>query len=670
MPLYLQPPLNFFEGDLGEWDSAALFAWGSDKYIYLKESRISSNDGERIDAYVLDQYGEILNYYEGVAEGLPGTSVKYIQIGGVENENLYFSYQTNVWTGSSSPSVKVSSLNLTNFSPQLIFEHGIQNYSGSIFDIRDHEFKILNDGSAYLAAFFNDANVDNVIRIQLHDGQYENVVDIDTQIERLVVTSSGFAVVGIGHESYWGSGDNLHFQLYNSDGTPLSDELYFDSQAHQQFSLVELKNDNIVFAYSDVWGKFVAINIYTQDGSTLLKEIEITGYVAKYPRLLATSDGGFLLSFLYSDNKFDPDYHRDQVIVRFDSLGNQVSESFRKVTDEYSEISSLAIDQDGGVIGVSGDELGLKSAVFLAQLFGTPGDDNLSGTDDVNTIFTFSGDDVIHSLGGNDYIDAGDGNNSIYAGYGSDLIWLDAGVNFVDGGEGADWILFDDEQSVVLDLSIETTQDFGSFSAQLTNVENIDAGIFDDILFGSALENRILGRAGNDTILGQAGDDELLGGTGNDVIDGGEGDDKIEGDDGDDVIDGGAGNDYLFGGDGDDLLNGGEGDDLMDGGEDYDVARFEYMSDVYNLEWDESLDLYLVNSTIEGTDTLIDIEKVEFPDGYMLLSEDGSISDFVKFESKATFTAFKNHVLSIFDQQDSLSLLSTQLASTNHLTEI
>ena len=62
-------------------------------------------------------------------------------------------------------------------------------------------------------------------------------------------------------------------------------------------------------------------------------------------------------------------------------------------------------------------------------------------------------------------------------------------------------------------------------------------------------------------------------------------------------------------------------------------------------------------SASEGIDTLIDIEKVEFSDGYKLLGEDGSISDLMYANqsiSKGTFTSFKDHVLAIFSD-DSIS---------------
>jgi Ca2+-binding RTX toxin-like protein len=539
-PLYLQNPVNFLEGDLGAWSSDALIAWGSDRYIYLKESRISSNDGERIDAYVLDQYGEIVNYYEGIFEGDSGVSVSHIQISSIEGENLYFSYQTNVWSGISSPSVSVSSLSLDNFTLNKIFKQDILNYTGSFFDRIDHQFVISSEGDAYLVANFADANIDNIIGINLDNGQFINIKNLDFEVERLVETTTGFAVIGIGHTSYYTGGkeDGLHLQFFDNSGESISDEIYLSSRAndkgYDQYSLLSLSNGNVALAYSNVFGRFVKINIYSDDGSRLLKEIEITGTVAKSPDLFATSDGGFLLSFLYTDNSYSGDYYYDQVMVRFDELGNQVSDTLREVTGDYYKISTLAVDQDGGVIGISGNESGIESAVFLAQMFGTSINDEIIGTDDVNTIFTFGGDDTIYALGGNDYIDAGSGKNLIYGGLGNDQIWLSEGDNIVDGGPGSDWLIFGDDVSINLDLSKTTKQDFGGFSVEITNVENVDASNLNDIVIGNEFANEIWGRGGNDTLKGDAGDDLLYGGDGNDILDGG---------DGDDILDGGAGND-------------------------------------------------------------------------------------------------------------------------------
>jgi Ca2+-binding RTX toxin-like protein len=538
-PLYMQTPVNFVKGDFDKWDSDAIIAWGSDKYIYIKESRISSNDGERIDAYVLDQYGEILSYHEGIVEGVTDVSVQDVRISGIAEGNLYFSYQSNVWSGFSQPRVNVSSLDLKSFTSSQIFEHGINSYTG-FYDLGDYQLIMLKDGSAYLAASFNGAELSNVIRIQLDSGTFENAFNLDFQVERLLETSAGFAAVGIGHSSYstGGTADKLHLQFFDNDGFPISDEIYFNSTAYNEYSMAKLSDDNVAFAYSDSWGKFVKVSIFSKDGAQLIKEVQIIGLVAKSPQLFSTSDGGFVLSFLYSDGEVGQgSYYREQVFVRFDALGSRIGNSFTAVTGGLYETSTLAVDQDGGVIGVLVGESGIKSAVFLAQMFGSTAADEIFGTEDVNTIFSFEGDDLVHSLAGNDYIDAGSGKNTIDAGSGNDQIRLSKGANLIDGGSGSDWLIFGDNLPIQLDLSIQASQNFGTFSAQISNVENVDAGNSNDILLGSSAANEIWGRDGNDTIMGRDGNDYLLGG---------EGADKLYGDAGDDRMLGGAGNDSYY----------------------------------------------------------------------------------------------------------------------------
>lgn len=74
----------------------------------------------------------------------------------------------------------------------------------------------------------------------------------------------------------------------------------------------------------------------------------------------------------------------------------------------------------------------------------------------------------------------------------------------------------------------------------------------DDLLYGSAQADRLLGFGGQDTLRGGKGNDVLAGGVGNDKLLGGEGNDLIRGDEGADYLRGGAGRDLLTGGAGSD----------------------------------------------------------------------------------------------------------------------
>ena len=70
-----------------------------------------------------------------------------------------------------------------------------------------------------------------------------------------------------------------------------------------------------------------------------------------------------------------------------------------------------------------------ESLSYYNQIFGTPADDTIVGTDVADLIFAFAGDDMIFG---------GDGNDCIIGGSGDDLIWGNTGDDHLVGGEGND----------------------------------------------------------------------------------------------------------------------------------------------------------------------------------------------------------------------------------------
>ena len=109
----------------------------------------------------------------------------------------------------------------------------------------------------------------------------------------------------------------------------------------------------------------------------------------------------------------------------------------------------------------------------MADINGTPGDDNITGTQDNDTINGGAGDDRIDALGGNDVIDGGTGNDFIDGGFGNDTI---------NGGDG------------------------------------------DDRLFSFSGTDTIIGGIGNDEIIVQ---NSNFGGETNSSVDAGEGNDTV-----------------------------------------------------------------------------------------------------------------------------------------------
>ncbi len=114
----------------------------------------------------------------------------------------------------------------------------------------------------------------------------------------------------------------------------------------------------------------------------------------------------------------------------------------------------------------------------------------------------------------------------------------------------------------------------------------------------------------NDRLNGSSFSDTLVGWNGNDYIWGGYGDDK------------------LFGGNGNDSLNGEAGSDYLIGGEGIDIAIFNSSSGQYrflfNADFNLGIEIRDTVSNRDGTDYLIEVERLQFSDINIALDLEGS----------------------------------------------
>jgi len=134
-------------------------------------------------------------------------------------------------------------------------------------------------------------------------------------------------------------------------------------------------------------------------------------------------------------------------------------------------------------------------------------------------------------------------------------------------------------------------------------------------LRGGSGPNVVWGDGGIQNMVLGEGDDELHGGAGNDVVGSKGGNDQLFGDEGNDVV---------FGGEGRDTLHGGSGNDALDGDEGLDMAAFNVLR--ANAQLSLRGDHYRVDSSDGGTlgrDTLTEVERLAFSDGYIALDLDG-----------------------------------------------
>lgn len=291
----------------------------------------------------------------------------------------------------------------------------------------------------------------------------------------------------------------------------------------------------------------------------------------------------------------------------------------------FNSIGSYTRSYDGTSLVLTGNDAGsgsisLKNVEYIYSVsdgvnyavsdlisqFGTPGDDIINGTEFADTITGGDGDDVINPNGGFDNIDGGDGSDTI---------------NF--SGSSSDYNISRNTDGTI------NISDPNSYFDGVT-ASNVETFYFaGDGATISVSSLPPLGTSGNDVIIGTARSDSLYGGDGDDVIQGFGGNDYLEGGNGNDVLDGGDGDDVLIGDflwnqTGDDDLTGGAGNDVLDGGAGNNTAHYAGAMASYSMMTvDGSLEVVDNEPAVDrddGTDTLYDIQNIQFSDAVRSLA--------------------------------------------------
>ncbi|SCM79020.1 putative Hemolysin-type calcium-binding region [uncultured Pleomorphomonas sp.] len=191
----------------------------------------------------------------------------------------------------------------------------------------------------------------------------------------------------------------------------------------------------------------------------------------------------------------------------------------------YWDATGVTVNlEDGTATGQGTDTIS-----NIENVWGSVGDDSLTGNGQDNGLYGSDGNDFIWGVSGYNTLDGGAGDDDIVSGHGNDAI---------EGGEGTDTVEYWWSTAGVT-VSLAEGTAYGDGDDTLSGIENVVGSSFDDTLTGDAADNQLYG------------------------------------DTGDDVLNGLAGNDYLNASDGDDVLNGGAGDDYLVGGEGADAFRFD-----------------------------------------------------------------------------------------------
>ncbi len=239
----------------------------------------------------------------------------------------------------------------------------------------------------------------------------------------------------------------------------------------------------------------------------------------------------------------------DDFDIRYDAATKTFTVTDLNVADGVDEGTDLVTGVEGFAfdgVRYSSDEIAAlgsdqEDAEDNPDTTTSQSDATFAGSDNADTHWAGSNDDVIYGLGGNDTLGGSDGNDRIDGGAGSDQLFGGAGNDTFYGGSGNDVVY-----------------------------AHGDA----DEVFGDAGADSLYGDGGDDTIRGGSDNDMIFAGADNDLLYGDSGDDQIRGENGADTLYGGSGNDTLGGGGGDDILYGGTGDDDLVGDDGNDRFYF------------------------------------------------------------------------------------------------
>ncbi|MCY1321477.1 VCBS repeat protein [compost metagenome] len=142
-------------------------------------------------------------------------------------------------------------------------------------------------------------------------------------------------------------------------------------------------------------------------------------------------------------------------------------------------------------------------------IYGTSGNDTLTGGALDDTIIGRGGNDVISGGGGHDTLRGGAGNDRIDGGTGDDLLDLS------DASAGVTFTLVQGSGDTTVNLT-----SVGLGTDTYRNIEGLIGSDFNDTLTGSASNDELYGGGGSDTINGGGGSDLLYGGQGSDTMTG------------------------------------------------------------------------------------------------------------------------------------------------------
>jgi Ca2+-binding RTX toxin-like protein len=212
------------------------------------------------------------------------------------------------------------------------------------------------------------------------------------------------------------------------------------------------------------------------------------------------------------------------------------------------------------------------------DLDGGADNDTLTGANSPGTLSGGPGNDSVRGRG---TLNAGSGNDQLTGSPLADTLRGSSGRDVLDGGFGADDIAGGSNTDTLVypgrpnginvTVGSGNSNDGGPEDQTDSRRDTVRGDI--EIVFGTNLNDVLVGDRSAETLISFSGDDFLVGNSGRDTLLGFDGNDLLIGRSGGDTVRGGPGADRQFGKSGGDRLAGGADNDFLRGGTGHDVMK-------------------------------------------------------------------------------------------------
>lgn len=456
---------------------------------------------------------------------------------------------------------------------------------------------------------------------------------------------------GVGGATGDKSGKSIKAQLFGPDGTRIGGEVLVNSelksdQAAQK--VVALPNGEFVVTWEDwslscTWdangsptacggGPGIKLQRFEANGHKLGSEVAVTGNYCYAPQIAALADGGFVSVFM--DGHYSVEDIQAQV---YNAAG--VPQGARIAVNTSGTGTSFSAQGEAQVVGLAGGGFavtwsdgngdasgrGIKARVFSAS--GSP------ATPELQVNSTTAGHQLrpqLVALKGGGFVVSFDDRGADYD--------VRAQVYDANGNRVGNEILASESAAGPQDTSSITALDDGGFAISWTSGwTDVRMQAFDALgrKVGSdtLVNTTTAGNQGGAQVLALA-DGALVAAWNDDLYgpsDGSGGSVKAQVLAVDSALAGTSGPDALRGGLGNDLLTGGAGNDSLNGGAGQDTAAFTLGRDAYTITHGNGGFVVSARAGNEGSDTLIDIERLRFADGGLALDLQGHAGTVVRY---------------------------------------